>query len=88
MIDDVNRHLLPPAPWTAVGNTLKDGTGRTICVVFHPRYTAEIARFLAISIELDEECEDLTDDVRKLEAKVEELEDKLGRMTEEGFDNE
>lgn len=35
-----NKLLLAPGPWKAVGNTVKDGTGRTVAVVFSRNATA------------------------------------------------
>lgn len=45
-----NKLLLTPGPWSVQGNTVKDGTGKTIAVVFarhaaaHAYWIAELPR--------------------------------------------
>lgn len=75
---------LPPGPWTAKGNKVTDGYGRTIATVFWPYNASLVAQWLAELPSLVEFAEQSAR-IEKLEAdladahkEIEELEDALG----------
>lgn len=70
-----NRSLIPPGPWSAKGNTVVDGYGQTIAVVFYKHHPIEVARFIA---EMPEQG-----DLRIAEARIDELEKEVGRLEDE-----
>ncbi len=76
----VNRDLLPPYPWQSAGNVVKDGTGRTVCVVFAQRYASEVARFIAESIEADGE---LHAEIARLEGVIGERDTTIDKLEDE-----
>ena len=73
----VNRDLLPPYPWQSAGNVVKDGVGRTVCVVFAQRYASEVARFVAESIESESE---LRGEIARLESVVGERDTTIDKL--------
>ena len=90
----VNRSLIPPAPWGVKGNTVIDGYGQTIAVVFYKHYPIEIARFIAEAAshgdlriaqaridELEAEVKHLEAENDRLEDKVDDLESELDKET-------
>lgn len=79
----VNRDLLPPYPWQSAGNVVKDGVGRTVCVVFAQRYASEVARFIAESIESDTE---LREEIARLEGVIGERDTAIDKLEDEVTD--
>lgn len=90
----MNRHQLPPHPWSRRGNTVIDGTGKTIAVVFYPRHSGAIAEAVAetMSEELREgresvpaqtELDEANRRIMQLENENEQLMDKVSDLRDE-----
>ena len=77
-----NRSLVPPGPWSAKGNTVVDGYGQTIAVVFYKHYPVEIARFIAEVVSQDD-LHNAQARIDELEAEVKHLERENDRLTDE-----
>lgn len=79
-----SKTLLMPGPWTAKGNTIRDGTGRTVAYVVtrnataHAHWIAEIPKLIAgidSRTPIDDQTpEELLAKIAELEAKVSDLE--------------
>lgn len=70
-----NQSLIPPGPWGVKGNTVVDGYGQTIAVVFYKHHPGEIARFIAEMMEQP--------DLRAAEARIEEMEEEIKKLEDE-----
>ena len=94
-----NKNILTPGPWSVNGNTVKDGYGNTICVVFarnataHAHWIAEIPKLAnrppepeeSEVRELRETVARLEDELESREAQLVELKDALTALTRDGM---
>ena len=81
----VNRSLIPPGPWGVKGNTVIDGYGQTIAVIFYKHYPLEVARYIAES-RSEERLRIALAEIEELKGKVLDLELKNDRLEDEVFD--
>lgn len=75
---------LPPGPWTAKGNKVVDGYGRTIATIFWPynaalvaQWVAELPTFIEFT-EQSDQIEKLKADLAAAQKEIAELEAQIG----------
>lgn len=76
--------LLPPGPWHAHGNEVRDGYGNVIAHIIYKRFPLAVSEWIAAlpSLITNAEADVLRDEVVKLKAEVAELSRQLDEATE------
>jgi peptidoglycan hydrolase CwlO-like protein len=89
------KSLLTPGPWTAKGNTIKDGYGKPIATVFcrnataHAYWFAHLPEFIAgfnesqAIAEFQKDVDTLRDEIRDLKAQLSIAKDQIEDANEE-----